>query len=124
MWITRYCGILALLAGVGLWAQKPPVAINNKLDTPQVRVYVATLLPNTPVPSRTGHATDRVLIYLDAGLMTRQDGSDKVQNIAFHRGDVRWRPASAKAASGVNQTESRCLPAPASCRRRSLATPP
>ena len=26
--------------------------------------------------------------------MTRQDGSDKVQKIEFHRGDIRWRPAS------------------------------
>jgi hypothetical protein len=86
--------MLALLVGVGLWAQNPAAAIDNKLDTPQVRVYVATLLPNAPVPSRNGHATDRVLIYLDPGLMTRQDGSEKIQNMAFHRGDVRWRPAS------------------------------
>jgi hypothetical protein len=35
-----------------------------------------------------------VLIYLDTGQMTRWDGSDKVQNIEFHRGDVRWRPSS------------------------------
>src|ERR1700688_4918585 len=101
MRITKYCGMLALLAGVSLWAQNPPgaAAIENKLDTPQVRVYVATLPPNTPIPSRTGHATNRVLIYLDTGVMTRQDGSDpghgeNVQNIEFHRGDVRWRPAS------------------------------
>jgi hypothetical protein len=94
MRITKCCGIPALLVGVSLWAQNPPAAIDNKLDTPQVRVYVATLFPKTPVPSRTGHATDRVLIYLDTGSMTRQDGNDKAQNIAFHRGDVRWRPAS------------------------------
>jgi hypothetical protein len=59
-----------------------------------VHVYVATLLPHTPVPSRTGHATNRVLIYLDTGVMTRQDGSDQIQHIEFHRGEVRWRPAS------------------------------
>ena len=58
MRITKCCGMLALLVGVCLWAQNPPVAIDNKLDTPQVRVYVATLRPNTPVPSRTGHATE------------------------------------------------------------------
>ena len=87
---------LALLIAVSLRAQNPPgaAAIDNKLDTPQVRVYVATLSPHTPAPSRTGHATDRVLIYLDNGVMTRQDGSDKAQKIEFHRGEVRWRPAS------------------------------
>jgi hypothetical protein len=35
-----------------------------------------------------------VLIYLDNGVMTRQEGSGQVQNIEFHRGEVRWRPAS------------------------------
>jgi len=69
-------------------------SIDNKLDTPQARVYVATLKPHTPVPSSNGHATDRVLIYLDNGVMTRKDGDDKPQKIEFHRGDVRWRPAS------------------------------
>jgi hypothetical protein len=88
--------IIALLTGISLLAQNPPgaAAIDNKLDTPQVRVYVATLAPHTPVPSRNGHATDRVLIYLDSGVMTRRDGGDQVQKIEFHRGDVRWRPAS------------------------------
>jgi hypothetical protein len=88
--------MLALLVAVGLRAQNPPgaAAIDNKLDTPQARVYIATLQPHTPVPSRTGHATDRVLIYLDNGVMTRQEGSGQVQNIEFHRGEVRWRPAS------------------------------
>jgi len=94
MRIIKCCGMLALLVGVRVWAQNPAAAIDNKLDTPQVRVYVATLLPHTPIPSRSGHATDRVLIYLDPGLMTRQDGSEKIQNMTFHRGDVRWRPAS------------------------------
>jgi hypothetical protein len=97
MRITQCLRMLALLAGASLRAQNPPgaAAIENKLDTAQVRVYVATLQPHTPVPSRTGHATNRVLIYLDSGVMTRLDGSsDKTQNIEFHRGDVRWRPAS------------------------------
>jgi hypothetical protein len=76
----------------------------------QVRVYVATLLPNIPIPSRTGHATNRVLIYLDAGLMTRQDGSDKIQKIEFHRGDVRWRPASgAYVAENISDHPIRIL---------------
>jgi hypothetical protein len=112
MRITQSCGMTTLLAGVTLWAQNPPgaAAIANKLDTPQVRVYVATLAPHTPIPSRTGHATNRVLIYLDNGLMTRQEGSDKVQKIEFHRGDVRWRPASgAYVAENIGDQPIRIL---------------
>jgi hypothetical protein len=110
--MTRRCPTLALLITVSLWAQNPPGAasIDNKFDTPQVHVYVATLLPHTPVPSRAGHATNRVLLYLDTGVMTRQDGSDKPQNIAFHRGDVRWRPASgAYVAENVGDHPIRIL---------------
>jgi hypothetical protein len=95
-----------------LQAQTPPAAaaIDNKLDTPQVRVYVATLKPHTPVPSRNGHATDRVIIYLDDGVMTRQDGSDKPRTIEFHRGDVRWRPASgAYVAENISDHPIRLL---------------
>jgi hypothetical protein len=112
MWITQRCTLLALFAAVTLWAQNPPAAaaIDNKLDTPQAHVYVATLLPHTPVPSRTGHATNRVLIYLDTGVMTRQDGNDKVQNIEFHRGEVRWRPASgAYVAENISDHPIRIL---------------
>jgi hypothetical protein len=68
-------------------------AIENKLDTPQAHVIIATLQPHTPVSARNGHATDRVLIYLDDGVMTRKDDAG-TQEIKFHRGDVRWRPAS------------------------------
>jgi hypothetical protein len=99
MQVTRIArqAALALLLTAGLWAQSAPApapaAIANKLDTPQARVYVATLLPHTPSRSPSGHATNRVLVYLDDGVMTRQEGSD-TQTIAFHRGDVRWRPAS------------------------------
>lgn len=86
---------LTLLMAANLQAQNAPApaAIANKLDTPQARVYVATLLPHTPSRSVNGHATNRVLVYLDDGVMTRQEGAD-TQTIAFHRGDVRWRPAS------------------------------
>ncbi len=86
---------LFILLGTSLGAQNAPAsaAIANKLDTPQARVYVATLLPHTPSRSPNGHATNRVLVYLDDGVMTRQEGAD-TQTIAFHRGDVRWRPAS------------------------------
>src|SRR5580765_2057399 len=85
---------VALLLGVGLRAQNAPApaAIANKLDTPQARVYVATLQPRTPARSPNGHATNRVLVYLDDGVMTVQEASG-TQTIAFHRGDVRWRPA-------------------------------
>jgi hypothetical protein len=86
---------LALLLTASLRAQNAaaPVTIANKLDTPQARVYVATLLPRMPSRSPNGHATDRVLVYLDDGVMTRQEGTD-TQTVTFHRGDVRWRPAS------------------------------
>ena len=86
---------LALLLAASLRAQNgaAPVSIANKLDTPQARVYVATLLPHMPSRSPNGHATNRVLVYLDDGVMTRQEDTD-TQTVRFHRGDVRWRPAS------------------------------
>lgn len=70
----------------------PPVTITQRLDTPQARVYLAALQPHMPVVSRNGHATHRVLIYMDDGVMTVKDGNDTA-TIAFKRGDVRWRPA-------------------------------
>jgi hypothetical protein len=112
MRITQCCAMSALFATLSLQAQNPPgaAAIDNRFDTPQVRVYIATLSPHTPVPSRTGHATNRVLIYLDSGVMTRQDGNDKAQNIEFHRGEVRWRPASgAYVAENVGDHPIRIL---------------
>ena len=96
MTITRAVELLALLsAAPGLLTQNPPApaTITPRLDTPQARVIVATLQPHTPSIAKSGHATDRVLIYLDDGRMTRQEGDQKT-TIEFHRGDVRWRPAS------------------------------
>jgi hypothetical protein len=87
----------AVLVGVTVSAQDAPTtraAITEKLDTPKARVYVATLQPHTPSPSPNGHATNRVLIYMDDGVMTRKVGLDPVEVISFRRGDVRWRPAS------------------------------
>lgn len=69
-------------------------ATNVKLDTPQARVFVATLQPHVPARATQGHATHRVLVYLDDGVMTRQEGAGEKQTIRFKRGDVRWRPAS------------------------------
>jgi hypothetical protein len=111
MRITQRCAVLVFSAA-GLWAQNPPgaAAIDSKFDTPQVRVYIATLQPHTPVPSRNGHATNRVLIYLDNGVMTRQEGSEKATKIEFHRGQVRWRPASgAYVAENISDHPIRIL---------------
>jgi len=108
---THALALLALFSSVGLHAQNPPApaAITPRLDTPQVRVIVATLQPRTPSIARTGHATNRVLIYLDDGVMTRKEG-DQTTKIEFHRGDVRWRPASgAYTAENISDRPIRIL---------------
>src|SRR3954468_6950959 len=91
--LTSVC--ISILAA-SLQAQNPPApaTITPRLDTAQARVIVATLQPRTPSISKNGHATDRVLIYLDDGVMTRADGGAATTTITFHRGDVRWRAAS------------------------------
>ena len=85
--------VLTLLASA-LHAQNAPApaAIAQRLDTPQARVYVATLQPHTPSISRNGHATNRVLIYMDDGVMTVKEGANET-TIRFKRGDARWRPS-------------------------------
>jgi len=95
MRITGLVIPLALFCMTVLQAQNPPApaAITPRLDTPQARVIVATLQPRTPSIARSGHATNRVLVFLDDGVMTRKEG-DQSTRIEFHRGDVRWRPAS------------------------------
>ena len=95
MGIARLKPLLALLFVSGLDAQGPPapVAVTERLDTPQARVIVATLQPRTPAVAKNGHATNRVLIYLDDGAMTRKEGEQST-TIQFRRGDVRWRPSS------------------------------
>ena len=94
MRVISFGVLIALILSVGPHAQNPPApaAIASRLDTPQARVIVATLQPRTPSISANGHATNRVLIYLDEGVMTRKEG-DQTTRIEFHRGDVRWRPA-------------------------------
>ncbi len=91
---SRLAVLVVLLCASAVRAQNAPApaTITPRLDTPQARVIVATLQPRTPSISRNGHATHRVLIYLDNGVMTRKEG-DKTTTIEFRRGDVRWRPA-------------------------------
>ncbi|MFN8064984.1 MAG: hypothetical protein U0P82_09330 [Vicinamibacterales bacterium] len=90
------CAISALLVTASLHAQElaPRAAVAQKLDVAKARVYVVTLQPHAPSISPGGHATNRVLVYLDEGTMTRKDGDGPVETISFTRGDVRWRPAS------------------------------
>jgi hypothetical protein len=111
MRITQHIAWFALVFSSTLSAQNPPApaAITPRLDTPQARVIVATLQPRTPSIARTGHATNRVLIYLDDGVMTRKEG-EQTTKIEFHRGDVRWRPASgAYTAENIGDRPFRIL---------------
>ena len=108
---TRLAVPLVLLLAASLDAQNAPApaTITPRLDTPQTRVIVATLQPRTPSISRTGHATNRVLIYLDNGSMTRKEGEQST-TIDFKRGDVRWRPASgAYTAENISDHPIRIL---------------
>jgi hypothetical protein len=92
---ARLVAPLALVAVPLLQAQDPSApVITPRLDTPQARVIVATLQPRTPAVAKNGHATNRVLIFLDDGVMTRSEGGQSTK-LEFRRGDVRWRPASA-----------------------------
>jgi hypothetical protein len=111
MRITPQIALFALASAASLQAQNAPApaAITPRLDTPQVRVIVATLQPHTPSIARTGHATNRMLIYLDEGVMTRKEG-EQTTKIEFHRGDVRWRPASgAYTAENIGDRPFRIL---------------
>lgn len=94
---------IALVGLIALVQGPPPVTIAQKLDTPQVRVYTATLTPHAPVVSASGHATNRMLIYMDDGSMTVKEGSS-VSTYTFKRGDVRWRAASG-AYTAENTTD-------------------
>src|SRR3954470_9534616 len=95
MRFTWLNAMFALVLATTLQGQNPPApaTITPRLDTAQARVIVATLRPRTPSIAKNGHATDRVLIYLDDGVMTRAEGG-AAATIEFRRGDVRWRPAS------------------------------
>jgi hypothetical protein len=111
MRIMRLIVPLALLVTTGLAAQNrpAPATITPRLDTAQARVIVATLQPRTPSIASNGHATNRVLIYLDDGVMTRKEGEESAR-IEFRRGDVRWRPASgAYVAENISDHPIRIL---------------
>jgi hypothetical protein len=107
---TRLVAPLALAGVTVLQAQEPSTpAIAPRLDTPQARVIVATLQPRTPAIVKNGHATNRVLIYLDSGVMTRKEREQSTR-IEFHRGDVRWRPPSgAYVAENISDHPIRIL---------------
>src|SRR5207247_9700643 len=109
MQCTRLVGLFALV-GVSVLAQDlSGPAIAPRFDTPQARVIVATPQPRTPAMAKNGHATNRVLIYLDDGVMTRKEG-DQSSRIEFRRGDVRWRPASgAYVAENISDHPIRIL---------------
>lgn len=86
--------VLAMTSPIAAQSAPGRASIVEKLDVDKTHVYVATLQPHTPSASPNGHATNRVLIYMDDGVMTRREGSAPAETITFHRGDVRWRPAS------------------------------
>lgn len=92
-WIAAVCGVLVSSGASGQGNRPAPAQISERLDNEQVRVIVATLQPHTPSIASTGHATNRVLIFLDDGVMTREEGGNTTR-MEFRRGDVRWRPAS------------------------------
>ena len=111
MRMIRLAVPFALLLTSGVAAQNPPApaTITPRLDTPQARVIVATLQPRTPSIARNGHATNRVLLYLDDGVMTVTEGGQPTR-IEFHRGDVRWRPSGgAYTAENISDHPIRIL---------------
>jgi len=90
-------------------ASTPAAAMKLPFETPQARVIVATLQPRTPAVAKDGHATNRVLIYLDDGVLTRTEGGQTTK-LAFHRGEVRWRPSSgAYTAENISDHPVRIL---------------
>lgn len=101
MRLTSIAALLGLLSASSAPAQpstRDGMQVTPRLDTEQVRVVIATLQPHVPSVARTGHATNRVLIFLDDGAMTREEAGATTR-MEFRRGDVRWRPASSAFTS-------------------------
>jgi hypothetical protein len=73
MRIMRLIVPLALMLTTGLAAQNrpAPAAITPRLDCAAGARHRGDLQPRTPSIASNGHATNRVLIYLDDGVMTR-----------------------------------------------------
>ena len=94
---------IALAAASSTAAQS--VIEQEKFDVDKARVYEATVQPHRPVLAPRGHATNRVFIYMDDGVMTRREGNSPAKTIVFHRGDVGWVPASSGYVS-ENTTDS------------------
>src|SRR5215467_3879664 len=85
--------LLIILAVAGSTAAQSSIE-TEKFDLEKARVYVAAVQPHRPVLATKGHATNRVFIYLDDGVMTRREGNSPPTTIVFRRGDVGWIPAS------------------------------
>ena len=86
-------GLFIVLAAASSTAAQSVIE-KEKFDVEKARVYLATVLPHHPVLARDGHASNRVFIYMDDGVMTRREGEGPVRTIAFHRGDIGWIAAS------------------------------
>jgi hypothetical protein len=85
--------LFIVLAAAGSTAAQSVIEI-EKFDVEKAHVYIATVQPHRPVLAPNGHATNRVFIYMDDGVMTRREGNDAAKTIVFHRGDVGWILAS------------------------------
>lgn len=94
MRITPIVALFTSFMTVGLRAQSPPApaTIEERLDTPQARVLVFTLRPRMPAAPPVAPTRNRLIIYMDDGVMTRtQDGQSA--RLEFRRGDIRWSEA-------------------------------
>jgi len=94
MWI-RFLPAIGFAAAITAFAQNPNAV--EKVNTAQVLATVNTLQPHMPITAKAGHATNRVFVYMDDGSMTRKPTGGPVEKMAFHRGDVAWRPAGGPA---------------------------
>jgi len=85
--------LLIVLAAASAAAAQSVIE-KEKFDVEKAHVYVAAVQPHRPVLAPNGHATNRLFIYMDDGVMTRREGNSPAKTIVFHRGDVGWIPAS------------------------------
>ncbi|HZS52646.1 MAG TPA: hypothetical protein VFA54_17385 [Bryobacterales bacterium] len=83
-------GLAAVLLVSGLQAQVPD---GVKIDTPKVRVLVATEQPHHPSALHE-HTMNRVMIYLGGGQMKFTEPAGTVENMPVKKGQVLWSPAA------------------------------